>query len=211
VTIESATYIKQLDSANPGGADLLVTADDHIRLIKSVLKSTFPNLDSAVTATPTQLNSGVPIGCMMVWPFPISSMPPNWALCDGRVVNRSDGAGPIQTPNMLNKFVMGSSGTDPDAVLTTGGSASVSTTTGTAGAHSHTGTTSTDGAHSHGGSTVLNPGGNQAPGTGNVAQTIQSDGAHNHSVSTSSAGDHSHTVSVATLPPYIKLYWIMKV
>lgn len=56
--LETATYIDDLVSTNPVGAsDNVSTADDHIRLIKSVLLATFPNIDGAVTATQAELNS----------------------------------------------------------------------------------------------------------------------------------------------------------
>ena len=56
--LESATYISGLNSANPVHADDDVAqGDDHIRLIKSTLLATFPNITGAVTPTHTQLNT----------------------------------------------------------------------------------------------------------------------------------------------------------
>jgi len=57
MTVESATYISDLNAANPGATDLKSEGDDHMRLIKSVLKSTFPNITGAVTATQATLNA----------------------------------------------------------------------------------------------------------------------------------------------------------
>lgn len=57
--LETASYIKQLDVNNPAATDFLAQADDHLRLIKTVLKNTFPNLDGPVTATSTQLSTAV--------------------------------------------------------------------------------------------------------------------------------------------------------
>ena len=58
--LETATYISDLNSANPVGAsDNASTLDDHIRLIKSTVKTTFPNVTGAVTATHTELNYAV--------------------------------------------------------------------------------------------------------------------------------------------------------
>ena len=54
--LESATYINGLNSSNPTGADTKAEGDDHIRLIKSAVKATFPNLTGAVTADQTELN-----------------------------------------------------------------------------------------------------------------------------------------------------------
>lgn len=60
--LESATYISDLNTANPVHAsDNVSEGDDHIRLIKSTLKNSFPFIDGAVSATDTELNycSGV--------------------------------------------------------------------------------------------------------------------------------------------------------
>lgn len=54
--LESATYIDGLVVTNPVGSDDRSTADDHIRLIKAVLKSTFPNADGAYSFTDTEAN-----------------------------------------------------------------------------------------------------------------------------------------------------------
>lgn len=54
--LESATYINQLVSTNPTGGDSRAEGDDHLRLLKSVLKATFPNLSAAVTSTAIELN-----------------------------------------------------------------------------------------------------------------------------------------------------------
>lgn len=56
MSLESATYINQLNALNPDGTDLVSTADDHLRLIKSVLKNTFPNVTGPVTASQDALN-----------------------------------------------------------------------------------------------------------------------------------------------------------
>ena len=58
MSIESATYISQLDAAKPAGTDGKAEGDDMIRLIKFVLQSQFPNLGAAaVTPTAAQLNT----------------------------------------------------------------------------------------------------------------------------------------------------------
>lgn len=55
--IESASYISQLDAANPTGTDAKSTADNHMRLIKSVLKTQFPNFGAvAINTTALALN-----------------------------------------------------------------------------------------------------------------------------------------------------------
>lgn len=54
--LETGTYISDLVVTNPTSSDLASTADDHMRLIKSTVKTTFPNVSGAVTPTHTELN-----------------------------------------------------------------------------------------------------------------------------------------------------------
>jgi hypothetical protein len=56
VSTESATYIADLNSSLPAGGTSPISADDHLRLLKSVSKASFPNVSGAVTATHTELN-----------------------------------------------------------------------------------------------------------------------------------------------------------
>jgi hypothetical protein len=56
VPLESASFISDLVTTNPIATDPISQADDHLRLLKSALKTTFPNVDGAVTGTPAQLN-----------------------------------------------------------------------------------------------------------------------------------------------------------
>jgi hypothetical protein len=51
MALESATFLDELVATNPAGGDLVSQGDDHIRLIKSVLKNTFPGLTSAQDLT----------------------------------------------------------------------------------------------------------------------------------------------------------------
>ena len=53
---ESATYIADLDATLPAAATSPASADDHIRLLKSVLRASFPNISGAVTASDAELN-----------------------------------------------------------------------------------------------------------------------------------------------------------
>lgn len=56
MAVESATTINQLDQTKPGINDLKSEGDDHIRLLKSTIKNTLPNLTGPVTATQAELN-----------------------------------------------------------------------------------------------------------------------------------------------------------
>lgn len=55
--LESATFINGLVDTNPTSSDNANQGDNHLRLIKSTLKATFPNITGAVTVTHTDINS----------------------------------------------------------------------------------------------------------------------------------------------------------
>ena len=56
MALEVATYISGLNPANPTAVDALAGADDHLRLIKSTITATFPNITGAMTVSHTLLN-----------------------------------------------------------------------------------------------------------------------------------------------------------
>ena len=51
--LETVTYIDSLNTSNPGATDSVAQGDDNLRLIKSTVKNTFPNITGAMTATHT--------------------------------------------------------------------------------------------------------------------------------------------------------------
>ena len=55
----SSTYINGLVGTNPTTADPLSEGDNHLRLIKDVLKRTFPSVTGAVTVSNNQINNGI--------------------------------------------------------------------------------------------------------------------------------------------------------
>ena len=57
MALESASYVAGLNTANPTASDPIAEGDNHIRLIKSVLKNTFPALTGAITVSETELNA----------------------------------------------------------------------------------------------------------------------------------------------------------
>jgi len=67
MALESATYISGLVSANPPGTDAISQGDDHIRLIKSVLKSTLPNADEAINGVHTGTSAPSPNTPGQLW------------------------------------------------------------------------------------------------------------------------------------------------
>ena len=57
MTVETASFLSQLDATYPASGDLKSEGDNHLRLIKSAVKATFPNLTAAaVTPSTTELN-----------------------------------------------------------------------------------------------------------------------------------------------------------
>ena len=67
MALESATYISGLVAANPPGTDAISQGDDHIRLIKSVLKSTLPNADEAINGVHTGTSEPSPNTAGQLW------------------------------------------------------------------------------------------------------------------------------------------------
>lgn len=142
--LELGNYISDLNSAWPLGTDKRRQGDDHLRLIKLVLKNTFPNLNGPVTLTPAQLN-GVPDnlglilteiishleqpGTVKMWHLAHAAVPSGWSICDGSTV---PGYGAV--PDMRNRFVVGA-GSDYTAD-TVGGADSKTSTSG--GGHTPT-------------------------------------------------------------------------
>lgn len=58
MSVESATYINQLNASYPAASDPKSEGDNHVRLLKSTLQATFPNLTAtAVTPTSTDFNT----------------------------------------------------------------------------------------------------------------------------------------------------------
>lgn len=219
--LESASYISQLDVSNPASTDQLAQADDHLRLIKSVLKTTFPNINGVVSSTDEQLSnpsSTLPVGLIMAWYSTSGSIPSGWALCDGGTYARSDGSGTIVTPNLVDRVVVGagsiaSQGSTAGSTTAAGTSSASGTHTHTVDGGSHTHTFVSDGhtlteseipAHTH---TVSgNPGGsgnhtNVESGIGGTVTPIATSStgggaAHSHT-GTTAATSHSHSVTTA--------------
>lgn len=54
--LETGTYIDSLVVTNPLGSDAKSAGDDHIRLLKSTIKATFPNITGEVLPTQVELN-----------------------------------------------------------------------------------------------------------------------------------------------------------
>jgi microcystin-dependent protein len=61
VPVETFNYLDSLNPSNPPTSDGLVGGDDHLRGIKATLKTTFPNITGAITATQGDLNGAAGI------------------------------------------------------------------------------------------------------------------------------------------------------
>ena len=53
MVLETGAFMNSLNASNPAGTDGLAGTDDNMRLIKSTVKATFPNLTGGVNATQT--------------------------------------------------------------------------------------------------------------------------------------------------------------
>ena len=181
MSVESATYLNTLNTANPPSGDPVGQAADHLRLIKSTLKNTFPNIVGPVTLTDAQINQGgVPTGAVILWSGALTAVPTGYGLCNGSTYARSDGSGNIIAPDLRDRFIVGAGNTY--AVSATGGSASASVTSGAGGGHMHTATTDSQGSHNHGGA------------TDSTTLTVDQIPSHNHSFSgTQTSEDNNFT------------------
>jgi hypothetical protein len=144
VPLETASYINGLEPSYPVSTDLVRQSDDHIRLLKNTLKSTFPNITGPVTVSQAQINQASPVGLIALWYGSSASCPSGWAVCNGQTVSKTDGSGTITTPNLVDRFVVGAGTTAAQG--STAGAATATATTGSGGSHSHT---TSGGAHTH--------------------------------------------------------------
>lgn len=155
MSLETASFIHQLNPSNPSGADKLKEGDDHIRLLKAVLKNTFPGLTGPLdpSITPEFLKSIagqlVPAGAISLWHGAADKVPAGWAICDGTEVPASSGGGTVKTPDLRGRVPLGVS--SDYALLGTFGNKQATITTESAGAHTHEASTAAAGAHDHGG------------------------------------------------------------
>ncbi len=194
--------------------------------------------DLANYATLADLSStttgGTPSGGIIMWSGVVSNIPTAWHLCDGTngTPDLRDkfiyGAG-----GSVNPLLTGGSATSTGTTNTAGGHAHTGATSGHAltvdelAPHTHNVISTTEAPYSTG---APSPGsylarGNGGFGGGGSSDTINqfettsppdngvssSTGggvAHTHGISED--GDHIHSVTVATVPPYVALCFIMK-
>ena len=222
MALETGNFISDLDITNPTATDLKSQGDDHFRLIKKVIKATFPNINAAVRATPAQLNliadgtytaaslngnwEQLPAGTRM--PFAQAAAPTGWVqdVSDNannrmlRVVSTAGGGVAGTHSPILNNVV-------PSHTHTYSGTSGGHSTDHAHSVSANTGGMSANASHSHG---VSDPG---HAHSANVGFTDLDQGnfgggrsAVNQSLNTNASGtgisinwantDHSHYFSV---------------
>ena len=215
--LESAVYISDLNASNPAASDAKSQGDDHIRLIKSAIKTTFPNINAAITGTDEALNLAtlnyVPVAGVIMWAGSVASIPTGWGLCDGTVYAKLDGSGNLTSPNLTDRFIVGAKATGTYTPGATGGAVSAAITTSSSGGHSHTGNTDSAGLHGHtantdsagshthtytdnagAGSSTTGGGGFsfRVPTVDSTTGTTSTNGEHTHGVVVDANGTHTH-------------------
>ena len=203
------TYIEDMVAANPDKAiDNVDEGADHLNLIKTAVKGSFPSLGAAaVTGTAADLNAFIPIGGIVMFTGTLTSLPANWAFCDG-----TGG-----TVDLTGQFILGAS--SQIDLGDSGGSADAVVVS-----HFHTAdgtlTAASNGLHTH---TVrgiensvatknsLSATGNSASGAVlDVAGAALADGAHTHDI-TGNTSTTGVSGTNANLPPYYKLAYIQRI
>ena len=227
--LETGTYISDLNPSNPLGSDPLAFSDDHLRLIKSTLKNTFPNVTGAVTKTHAQINDLLEkSGGTMTGPITLSGN----ATSDLHAVPRQQVVSLMQALYPVGTiYINATNNTNPATLLGFGtwvafgagrvpvgfdaGDSLFNAAEKTGGSkdavvvsHTHTGTTSTNGAHSHDYQIPTHiPDGerddNWQFGESYATAQTSTNGAHNHTFTTDSTGSSGTN---ANLQPYITVY-----
>ena len=225
MALETGTYISSLNASNPASTDGLAQADDHIRLLKSTIKATLPNVTGAITSTHTELNAltGVTASATEINKLDgltASTEQLNTLATAGGVVPTGgiimwSGAvsaiptgwvlcnGSNSTPDLRDRFVVGAGSTY--AVNATGGSATVVLTDAQMPNHHHyfddNGTTASAGNHRHGDVAKPHPSDNGRDGDANsdVTGLQESNKLGNN---TGYAGSHNHSFSVTGYTDY---------
>tara|TARA_R100000458_G_scaffold59403_1_gene69885 strand:- start:35 stop:301 length:267 start_codon:yes stop_codon:yes gene_type:complete len=58
MSLESASWVTQLNSSNPTASDPVSEGDDHLRMLKTVLKNSFPSSSTAAIVPNVSGQSG---------------------------------------------------------------------------------------------------------------------------------------------------------
>jgi len=181
--------------------------------------------------SPQKLKHLLPLGAVMMWWGAAAAVPSGWAICDGRKVQRSDGAGEIATPDLRDRAVVGAGGARNlgDAF----GATSRTVDTSDAGAHTPAGKLP---SHAHGvnlntaqaqsgvtlNTTMLTETARGGNGV-SVATASLTDPGHAHGVAGNTAGSgdlalsmdavpaHKHQATIDVTQPSFALFFIMRI
>lgn len=218
--LESATFVNGLVDTNPAHTDPLDQVDSHIRLIKSALRSTFPNFSTALGSSPgaidlvvmavsrlninsangsITLNGASPdviIGSTSV----LGHLMPSGGIImwSGAVTNIPSGwvlcDGSHGTPDLRDRFMIGAGGSY--GVGSTGGAVSQSVSTSSVGNHSHGVMTGSAGGFSATVQTDTQGSHSHSGTTGSTALTLDQIPSHTHAFNVSSdASGPNHFIS----------------
>lgn len=221
--LESATYISGLNTSNPASGDAVSFGDDHLRLLKSVLKATLPNANAAINGIHTGTTAPTSTSAGQLWydtsgtgelkvrnkadsaftavDTTSSALPAGViAMWSGSAASIPSGwvicDGNNSTPNLTGRFVIHA---DADS----GGTYDVGDTGGSTTSGAHTLTTAEMPSHTH---SYLQRGFTKSdPGSG--SQDFSDEGGSQNTGSAGGGGAHSHA---NTIPPYYALCYIMK-
>jgi hypothetical protein len=205
--LETATYVGDLVGTNPTGGDNPRLGDDHLRLIKDVLKNSFPDLLSSAW------DKLYPVGSIYI--NATNTTNPDTLLGFGTWVAFGGGKVPVGYTGADALFNAGEkTGGSKNSVVVSHNHGLFS---GSAGSHTPTGVTDTEPDHlhsSHGHSSVNLDGGPFAmSGASVVAGNTGSAGAHSHALVMDAVGAHQHSISTdgvsgtdANLQPFITVF-----
>ena len=209
--LEQATTISQLDEQWPNGGDSVDRGDDHIRLIKSVLKGTLPGPDGKGFSTPLTVDPAI-LNSLAATIKSLEDKITN-AQAVGNIIFRDDNVDPATLyPGTTWSLLAG------DACIALATANNVGTMSGNntpavpLPEHAHAASIDKNGAHGHNIYTYLpaglkqadGGGGNDVPrvqGLGNVA--TDTNGAHSHSITINNAGIASATIDVRGQRKYL--------
>lgn len=170
-------------------------------------------LTSDASGSASWQNTGVPAGCIMVWPT--DAAPATWLLCDGSAMSRTtytnlfavigttygvgDGSTTFNLPDMRGRFALGQDDMGGASANTVTNSAA-DVLGGKAGAQNHTLTAAEIPDHVHNVATKV---GDLAAG---LVESPQEGGGSDMDLPSGGGGDQPHN----NMPPYLTLNYIIK-
>lgn len=218
-----AVFLAAIDIAFPAGdvTELVFGNTDFLNPPATMQRKGVVRLATAAEAaagtateqavTPADLRRMLPIGAIITWYGAVGTVPGGWAICDGREVQRSDGAGLIRTPDLRDRVIVGAGARLPGAAF-----GATDKTTSQSGAHGHTVQVSgtTGGAVTDATLSVTRKTDTAGGGSDDVIRGVTlNESVHSHAANlngdASNVGNHAHTVDVTQ--PSIALLFLMKV